>query len=446
MNHTHPDDNFKETISKKIANRDIVAGVVGLGYVGLPLAVETAKAGFKTIGFDVKKEKVDSVNNGLNYIGDVADTDLKKLVGQGRLVATTDFWNIENVDLVAICVQTPLDEHRHPDMSYVKAAATSIAKHLHKGMMVTLESTSYPGTTEEIVKPILESSGLKCGQDFYLGFSPERIDPGNRTYNTKNITKVVGGLGTDAGDLISSMYEAVLEHKVFRASSPAVAEMAKMLENSYRHVNIGLINEFAIFCDEMGIDIWEVIEASKTKPFGFAPFYPGPGIGGHCIPVDPCFLNYKAGAYDFRFSMIEASTEINDRMPEYCVNRIGQILERRFHQPLNGSRILILGIAYKQDIDDYRESPAIRLINSLQTRGAHTLFFDPCITSFQLEGKVYEGEDELTVELIRDVDIVVITTPHTNVDYGFVQRHAKVIFDTRNATRDIPDRSNIELI
>lgn len=446
MNHTHPDDNFKETISKKIANRDIVAGVVGLGYVGLPLAVETAKAGFKTIGFDVKKEKVDSVNKGLNYIGDLADADLKKLVEQGMLVATTDFSNIENVDLVAICVQTPLDADRHPDMSYVKAAAKSIAKHLHKGMMVTLESTSYPGTTEELVKPILESSGLKCGQDFYLGFSPERIDPGNSTYNTKNIPKVVGGLGADAGEIISAMYEAVLEHKVFRASTPAVAEMAKMLENAYRNVNIGLINEFAIFCNEMGIDIWEVIEASKTKPFGYAPFYPGPGIGGHCIPVDPCFLNYKAGAYGFRFSMIEASTEINDRMPEYCVNRIGHILERRFHQPLNGSRILILGIAYKQDIDDYRESPAIRLINSLQTRGAHTLFFDPCITSFQLEGKVYEGEDELTAELIRNVDIVVITTPHTNVDYGFVQRHAKVIFDTRNATRDIPDRSNIELL
>lgn len=446
MNHTHPDDNFKETISKKIANRDIVAGVVGLGYVGLPLAIETAKAGFKTIGFDVKKEKVDSINNGLNYIGDVADTDLKKLVGQGRLVATTDFCNIENVDLVAICVQTPLDEHRRPDMSYVKAAATSIAKHLHKGMMVTLESTSYPGTTEEIVKPILESSGLKCGQDFYLGFSPERIDPGNPTYNTKNIPKVVGGLGADADEIISAMYEAVLEHKVFRASTPAVAEMAKMLENAYRNVNIGLINEFAIFCNEMGIDIWEVIEASKTKPFGYAPFYPGPGIGGHCIPVDPSFLKYKAGAYGFRFSMIEASTEINDRMPEYCVNRIGHILERRFHQTLNGARILILGIAYKQDIDDYRESPAIRLINGLQTRGAHTLFFDPYISSFQLEGKVYEGEDELTAELIRDVDIVVITTPHTNVDYRFVQLHAKVIFDTRNATRDIPDRSNIELI
>lgn len=446
MKHINPDDIIKEILRKKIADREIMAGVVGLGYVGLPLAVEIAKAGFKTVGIDVNRQNTDWINQGHNYIGDVSDSDLKKLVEKGMLAATTDFSEMDKMDFVAICVPTPLDAYRQPDMSYVKAAAGSIAAHLHRGMIVVLESSTYPGTTEEVLKPILESSGLKCGKDFYLGFSPERIDPGNRTYNTKNITKVVGGLGTDADDLISSMYEAVLEHKVFRASSPAVAEMAKMLENSYRHVNIGLINEFAIFCDEMGIDIWEVIEASKTKPFGFAPFYPGPGIGGHCIPVDPCFLNYKAGAYGFRFSMIEASTEINDRMPEYCVNRIGHILERRFHQPLCGSKILILGIAYKQDIDDYRESPAIRLINSLQTRGAHTLFFDPYISSFQLEGKVYEGEDELTVELIRNVDIVVITTPHTNVDYRFVQRHAKIIFDTRNATRDIPDRSNIELI
>lgn len=446
MNHTHPDDNFKETISKKIANRDIVAGVVGLGYVGLPLAVEIAKAGFKTIGIDIKCQKTDWINQGHNYIGDVSDSDLKKLVEKGMLAATTDFSEMDKMDFVAICVPTPLDAYRQPDMNYVKAAATSIAKHLHKGMMVTLESTSYPGTTEEIVKPILESSGLKCGQDFYLGFSPERIDPGNPTYNTKNIPKVVGGLGADAGEIISAMYEAVLEHKVFRASTPAVAEMAKMLENAYRNVNIGLINEFAIFCNEMGIDIWEVIEASKTKPFGYVPFYPGPGIGGHCIPVDPCFLNYKAGAYGFRFSMIEASTEINDRMPEYCVNRIGHILERRFHQPLCGSRILILGIAYKQDINDYRESPATRLINKLQTNGADILFFDPYVSTIQLEGKVYKGANELTADLIRSVDIVVITTPHTNVDYRFVQRHAKVIFDTRNATRDIPDRSNIELL
>lgn len=296
------------------------------------------------------------------------------------------------------------------------------------------------------MKPILESSGLKCGQDFYLGFSPERIDPGNSTYTTKNIPKVVGGLGADAGEIISAMYEAVLEHKVFRASTPAVAEMAKMLENAYRNVNIGLINEFAIFCNEMGIDIWEVIEASKTKPFGYAPFYPGPGIGGHCIPVDPYFLNYKANAYGFRFSTIEASTEVNDFMPDYCVKRIGHIIDRRFSQPLKGSRVLILGIAYKQDIDDYRESPATRLINKLQTNGADTLFFDPYVSTIQLEGKVYKGENELTADLIRSVDIVVITTPHTNVDYRFVQRHAKVIFDTRNATRDIPDRSNIELL
>lgn len=446
MNYTHTDNHIKEILSNKIASRDIVAGVIGLGYVGLPLAVEIAKAGFKTIGFDIEKRNTDSVNQGHNYIGDVSDSDLKKLVGNGMLAATTDFSEIGKVDFVAICVPTPLDAHRQPDMSYVKTAATSIAAHLHKGMMVVLESSTYPGTTEEVLKPILESSGLKCGKDFYLGFSPERIDPGNKTYSTKNITKVVGGLGTDAGDLISAMYEAILQHKVFRASSPSVAEMAKMLENSYRNVNIGLINEFAILCNEMGIDIWEVIEASKTKPFGFAPFYPGPGLGGHCIPVDPCYLKYKASAYGFRVSMIEASTGINDRMPEYCVNRIEHILERRFHQTLNGARILILGIAYKQDIDDYRESPAIRLINSLQTKGAHTLFFDPYIPSFQLEGKVYEGENELTAELIKSVDIVVITTPHTNVDYGFVQRHAKVIFDTRNATRDIPDRSNIELI
>lgn len=446
MNYTHTDNHIKEILSNKIASRDIVAGVIGLGYVGLPLAVEIAKAGFKTIGFDIEKRNTDSVNQGHNYIGDVSDSDLKKLVGNGMLAATTDFSEIGKVDFVAICVPTPLDAHRQPDMSYVKTAATSIAAHLHKGMMVVLESSTYPGTTEEVLKPILESSGLKCGKDFYLGFSPERIDPGNKTYSTKNITKVVGGLGTDAGDLISAMYEAILQHKVFRASSPSVAEMAKMLENSYRNVNIGLINEFAILCNEMGIDIWEVIEASKTKPFGFAPFYPGPGLGGHCIPVDPCYLKYKASAYGFRVSMIEASTGINDRMPEYCVNRIEHILERRFHQTLNGARILILGIAYKQDIDDYRESPAIRLINSLQTKGAHTLFFDPYIPSFQLEGKVYEGENELTAELIKSVDIVVITTPHTNVDYGFVQRHAKVIFDTRNATKSVPDKSNIELI
>lgn len=443
MNYTN---NIREILLEKIANREIVAGVLGLGYVGLPLAVEIAKAGFRTIGFDVRKEKVDSVNQGHNYIGDVADSDLKTLVKKGMLAATTDFSEIGKVDFVAICVPTPLDAHRQPDISHVESSAKSIAEHLHKGMMVVLESTTYPGTTEELVKPILESSGLKCGEDFYLGFSPERVDPGNAIYNTKNIPKVIGGLGADAGELISAMYEAVLDNKVFRTSSPAAAEMVKMLENSYRNVNIGLINEFAIFCNEMGIDVWEVIEAAKTKPFGFAPFYPGPGLGGHCIPVDPCYLNYKAGAYDFRFSMIEASMEVNDRMPEYCVERIGDMLNRRFRKSLNGSKILILGIAYKQDIDDCRESPAIRIIDKLRTEGVDTIFFDPYVPRLLHRGKIYEGEKELTSELIQSVDMVVIATSHSNVDYEFVRRHAKAIFDTRNATKYLTDRSNIEML
>lgn len=443
MNYTN---NIREILLEKIANREIVAGVLGLGYVGLPLAVEIAKAGFRTIGFDVRKEKVDSVNQGHNYIGDVADSDLKTLVKKGMLAATTDFSEIGKVDFVAICVPTPLDAHRQPDISHVESSAKSIAEHLHKGMMVVLESTTYPGTTEELVKPILESSGLKCGEDFYLGFSPERVDPGNAIYNTQNIPKVVGGLGADAGELISAMYEAVLDNKVFRTSSPAAAEMVKMLENSYRNVNIGLINEFAIFCNEMGIDVWEVIEAAKTKPFGFAPFYPGPGLGGHCIPVDPCYLNYKAGAYDFRFSMIEASMEVNGRMPEYCVERIGDMLNRRFRKPLNGSRILVLGVAYKPDVNDCRESPAIRIIDKLRTEGVDTIFFDPYVPRFLHRGKIYEGEKELTSELIQSVDMVVIATSHSNVDYEFVRRHAKAIFDTRNATKYLTDRSNIEML
>lgn len=445
MDYTKLNKTVRETLLKKINDREIVAGVIGLGYVGLPLAVKMAKAGFRTIGFDIKKEKADSVNQGRNYIGDVADSDLKTLVENGMLAATTDFSEIDKVDFVAICVPTPLDAHRQPDISHVELSVKSIAEHLHKGMMVVLESTSYPGTTEELVKPILESSGLECGKDFYLGFSPERVNPGSAVY-PPNMQKVVGGIGTDAGELISAMYEAVLGNKVFRTSSPAVAEMAKMLENSYRNVNIGLINEFAIFCNKIGIDVWEVIEAAKTKPFGFAPFYPGPGVGGHCIPIDPCYLNHKASTYDCRFSTIEASTAINDRMPEYCVERIGDMLNRRFHKSLNGSRILILGVAYKQDIDDCREAPAISIIDKLHAEGARTTFFDPYVHRILHQGKVYEGERELTAELIQSADMVVITTSHSKMDYEFVQRHAKAVFDTRNATKDLADKSNIELL
>lgn len=445
MDYTKFNKTVRDTLLKKITDREIVAGVIGLGYVGLPLAVKIAKAGFKTIGFDIKKEKAGSINQGRNYIGDVADSDLRTLVENGMLAATTDFGEIDKVDFVAICVPTPLDAHRQPDISYVELSVKSIAEHLHKGMMVVLESTSYPGTTEELVKPLLEASGLECGKDFYLGFSPERVNPGSATY-PPNMQKVVGGIGADASELISAMYEAVLGSKVFRTTSPAVAEMTKMLENSYRNVNIGLINEFAILCNKMGIDVWEVIEAARTKPFGFAPFYPGPGVGGHCIPIDPCYLNHKANTYDFRFSTIEASTGINNYMPEYCVERIGEMLNRRFHKSLDGSRILILGVTYKQDIDDYRESPAISIIDKLHTEGAETAFFDPYVHKILHQGKVYEGEKELTAELIQSVDMVVITTAHSSMDYGFVQRHAKAVFDTRNATRDLADKSNIELL
>ena len=431
---------------EKIAKREIVAGVVGLGYVGLPLAVEKAKAGFKTKGFDVQKQKVDLVNAGHNYIGDVVDSDLADLVKSGMLSASTDFSGLKDVDFVAICVPTPLDAHQQPDISYVRSSAESIAKYLHKGMMVVLESTTYPGTTEELLKPILESSGLKCGEDFYLGFSPERVDPGNAYYKTKNTPKVVGGLGADASEVISAMYEAVLQNKVFRASSPAVAEMTKILENTYRNINIGLINELAILCNRMNINLWEVIDAAKTKPFGFTAFYPGPGLGGHCIPLDPYYLSWKAREYGFHTSMIEASMMVNDRMPEYCVSRAGDILNRRFKKSLNGSKVLVLGVAYKQDIDDYRESPAIRVIDNLRKEGADTVFFDPYIPEFRAHGKQYVGEKELTKELVESADLVIITASHSNVDYDFVQKHAKAIFDTKNVTKDLQDKSNIEIL
>lgn len=436
----------KEILLSKIADHTIIAGVVGLGYVGLPLAVEKAKAGFKTIGFDVQKEKVDMVNAGHNYIGDVVDSDLAKLVAEGMLSATSDFSFIKDVDFVAICVPTPLDAHQQPDISYVRDSAESVAKYLHKGMMVVLESTTYPGTTEELIKPILEKSGLKCGEDFYLGFSPERVDPGNLIYKTKNTPKVVGGLGADASEVISAMYEAVLQNKVFRASSPAVAEMTKILENTYRNINIGLINELAILCNRMGIDLWEVIEAAKTKPFGFTPFYPGPGLGGHCIPLDPYYLSWKAREYGFHTSMIESSMMINDRMPEYCVDRAANMLNKRFAKALNGAKVLVLGVAYKQDIDDYRESPAIHVFEVLRKEGANAVYYDPFIPQFRHKGEIVKGEPELSAELLESCDLVMVTCAHTKVDYDFVQQHAKAIFDTKNVMKAVKNRDNIEVL
>lgn len=437
---------MKEKLLDKIKKRQITVGVVGLGYVGLPLAVEKAKAGFKTIGFDIQKEKVDMVNSGHNYIGDVIDDDLESLVNEGMLSATTDFSFIRDVDFIAICVPTPLDCHQQPDISFVKNSTIDIAKYLTSNTMVVLESTTYPGTTEELIRPLLEEgSGLKCGEDFYLGFSPERVDPGNAVFKTKNTPKVVGAVGKDATEVIAAMYRAVLDGEVYEVSSPAIAEMEKILENTYRNVNIGLINELAILCDKMNINLWEVIDAARTKPYGFQAFYPGPGLGGHCIPLDPYYLSWKAREYGFHTSMIESSMMINDKMPEYCVERASKILNR-FKKSLNGSRILVLGVAYKQDIDDYRESPAIRVIEELEKAGADVEYFDPYIPSYREHGVTKQGIAEITPEVIVAYDIIIVTAAHTNIDYDMVQKNAKAIFDTKNVMKNIKSRGNIEVL
>lgn len=437
---------MKTELLEKIQNKKIVCGVVGLGYVGLPLAVEKAKAGYKTIGFDVQPEKVRMVNEGHNYIGDVVDSDLKKLADSKMLTATSDFSFIKDVDFVAICVPTPLDAHQEPDISYVRDSTISVSKYLRKGTMVVLESTTYPGTTEELLKPILEKgSGLKCGEDFYLGFSPERVDPGNLIYKTKNTPKVVGAIGADATEVIAEMYRHVLEGDIHAVSNPAVAEMEKILENTYRNINIGLINEIARLCHAMGISVWEVVDAAKTKPYGFQPFYPGPGLGGHCIPLDPYYLTWKAREYGFHTTLIENSMVINDSQPEYCVDRAMHLLNK-YKKAINGAKVLVLGVAYKQDIDDYRESPAISVIEELLKVGAEVVYFDPWVKNFREGALQMASEPALTKELVQSADLVMITTGHTNVDYDFVQKNAKAIFDTKNVTKELKEKSNIEVL
>lgn len=438
--------NMKERLLEKIAKRDITVGVVGLGYVGLPLAVEKAKAGFKTIGFDVQEEKVKMVNEGHNYIGDVVNEDLKELVESGMMKATSDFSFVKDVDFIAICVPTPLDKHQEPDISYVKSSTEAISKHLSRDTMVVLESTTYPGTTEELLLPILEEgSGLKCGEDFYLGFSPERVDPGNLIYKTKNTPKVVGAVGKDATEVISAMYREVLEGEIYEVSSPAIAEMEKILENTYRNINIGLVNELAILCNKMGISLWEVIDAAKTKPYGFQAFYPGPGLGGHCIPLDPYYLTWKAREFGFHTSMIESSMIINDKMPEYTVDRAASVLNEH-KKALNGSKVLVLGVAYKNNIDDYRESPALNVIDILKERGAVTDFYDPWIPKYKRNGEWHEGISEINADIIKGYDLILVATAHDAYDYEMIRKNAVAIFDTRNAFKLIEERDNISLL
>ena len=436
---------MKEQLIKKIKDKTAAIAVIGLGYVGLPLAVEKAKVGYHVTGFDVNAKKVALVNQGINYIGDVVNSDLEELVSSGMLSATEDFDVVKQMDCVAICVPTPLDKYRQPDISYVKSSAIEISKRMHKGMLIVLESTTYPGTTEEVMKPILEESGLKCGEDFFLAFSPERIDPGNKIYKTKNTPKVVGGITPACTEVAATLYENVLETEIFRAKSPAVAEMEKILENTYRNINIALINEMAMLCDRMGIDIWEVVDADSTKPYGFMPFYPGPGLGGHCIPIDPYYLSWKAREYDYSIRLIETSGEINESMPNFVIEKAARILNG-FKKSVNGSNILVLGVAYKSDIDDYRESPSLKIIELLEEMGADVTVYDPHIKEFKVAGALRTGEDSISEKQVADSDLVLLLTDHTAYDYAMIEKKAKAIFDTKNGFKGFEKRDKIWLL
>jgi UDP-N-acetyl-D-glucosamine dehydrogenase len=427
--------NAYETLIKKIENKEAVIGVVGLGYVGLPLAVEKAKAGYKVIGFDVQQARVDQVNQGINYIGDVVDQDLVDMIKSGHLEATTDYARIQDVDAVAICVPTPLDIYQQPDTSYVESSAKAIAANAHEGMLVVLESTTYPGTTEEIVKPALEAKGLKTGETVFIAYSPERVDPGNKQFKTKNTPKVVGGITPNCTKVAAALYRSVLEGDVMEVSSPAIAEMEKIFENTFRHINIALANEMAILCDKMGIDVWEVIDAAKTKPYGFMAFYPGPGLGGHCIPIDPFYLTWKAREYNYHTRLIELAGEINNTMPEYVITRMMQILNEE-GKALRGAKVTVLGVAYKNDIDDVRESPVLKIIELLQHHGADFQVVDPYVPHFRSCNMTMETV-ELTPEMLNESDIVLIATNHSNFDYEMIARESKLVFDTRNAMKGI---------
>jgi len=417
-------------------------GVVGLGYVGLPLAVEMAKAGNRVIGFEVSDGKTAEVNAGRSYIPDVPTEELAPLVAAGLISATTDFSRVSECDAVAICVPTPLNKMKEPDVSYMVSATEAIAPHLHSGMVVTLESTTYPGTTEEVVQPILERGGLKVGTDLFLAFSPERVDPGNPVYQTKNTPKVVGGVTPECTRLAVLFYERFLD-EIVPVSSTRAAEMTKLLENIFRCVNIALVNELLMLSERMGVNMWEVVDAAKTKPFGFMPFYPGPGLGGHCIPIDPFYLSWKAREFDFHTEFIEISGKVNENMPYYVVQRLMNCLNGH-GKPLSGSRVLVLGVAYKSDIDDMRESPAIKITSLLLEKGAEVVYHDPYVPTFSVAGTPVPSV-ELTEESVASADAVLVVTGHRGVDYELVGRSAQLVFDTRNVMKDVGG-DNVELL
>jgi UDP-N-acetyl-D-glucosamine dehydrogenase len=421
-------------LRERIDQRTARVGVVGLGYVGLPLAVEFARAGYHTIGIDLDERKVEAIRQGTSYIPDVATAEVARLVAEGRLHATTGFDAVSELDTVNICVPTPLRKTKDPDMSFIVSAVERIAEHLHPGMLVILESTTYPGTTEELLRPMLEAGGLRAGTDFFLAFSPERVDPGNPSFNTHNVPKVVGGVGPSSTELAAALYGAAIE-RIVRVSSPQVAEMVKLLENTFRAVNIALVNEIALMCDRLQIDVWEVVNAAATKPFGFMPFFPGPGLGGHCIPIDPFYLSWKAKQSGFDPRFIELAGQINAAMPHFVVDKIADALNRH-RKPLNGSTVLVLGVAYKRDIDDIRESPSLDVMTLLHQKGARVRYADPYVPA--LQGRHWPGGFDLTTEPVTPealaaVDCVAVLTDHRTIDYDMVRRAAALVVDTRNA-------------
>ncbi len=430
------------SLKERIESRSACIGVLGLGYVGLPLVVEFAKAGFHVIGFDVSEGKIAQVNDGASYVGDVPTEELAAEVSAGRIVATSDFSQLAKCDAISICVPTPLSKTKDPDMGYVTAATSEITKHLRAGQLVVLESTTYPGTTEELILPMLSESGLKVGEDFFLAFSPERVDPGNPVYHVKNTPKVVGGVTEKCTELACALYAQALDH-IPAVSSTGAAEMVKLLENTFRSVNIGLVNEIAIMAEKLGLDVWEIIDAAATKPFGFMPFFPGPGLGGHCIPIDPLYLSWKLRTLDYKARFIELATEINHAMPDHVVERVAIALND-VERSVKGSRVLLLGMAYKKDIDDIRESPALDVMRLLEQRGAEVRYHDVNVP--RVEAGISNGAAEsveLTDAELRNADCVVITTAHSNVDYARVVRESKLILDTRNATKGLGRNANV---
>jgi UDP-N-acetyl-D-glucosamine dehydrogenase len=421
---------MKDQLLSRIKDRTATVGVVGLGYVGLPLSMEFAKAGFTVIGYDVSARTVDSLTQGKSHIQDVPSAEVAAQVKAGRFIATTEEGRLRDCDAISIAVPTPLSKTRDPDMSYVQSATEAIARNCRPGMLVVLESTTYPGTTREVLQPRIEEKGLTVGKDIFLAFSPERVDPGNPKWHTKNTPKVVGGITAACTQVAAALYGACIDTVVPVASAES-AELVKLLENTFRAVNIGLVNEMAIICDKLGVDVWEVIDAAATKPFGFMKFTPGPGIGGHCIPLDPHYLAWKMRTLNYKTRFIDLASEINSEMPEYVVRKVAHSLNQE-RKAVNGSRILVLGVAYKKDIDDMRESPALDVMRLLEQRGGEVTYHDPFVARFREDGHEFAGV-ALTADVLAAADAVVIITDHSTVDYQVVADHASLVIDTRHA-------------